>query len=213
MEGALVTVIITVSGRHEASYPPERCTVHLTVQVDGPVAADVSSTMGAQTADLTRRITDLGVTEWFVDQIHRSRHRPYSESGTQLPYVHTASTEVRATFSDFDLVGPFVDGIVDLDAVTVGRFEWTLTDESRRAHLAHVRDRAVTDAVDKATAYAMSLSLSGVRPVALADPGLMDAPPGSPRAMAAMAKGADSIAVRPEDITIDADVHVRFEAS
>ncbi|WP_188543598.1 SIMPL domain-containing protein [Rhodococcoides trifolii] len=213
MEGSHVTVTITVSGRHEESCPPERCTVHMTVRFDGLIAADVSSAATAQTAELTRRVTELGVTDHFVDQVRRSRHRPYSESGEQLPYVYTATSDVRVKFSEFDLIGPFVEAIVDLDGVEVGRFEWTLTDRTRHATVERIRDLAVQDAVAKATAYARSLSLSQVRPVALADPGLMQASMDAARTFAAMAKSADSVTVKPEDIIVSAEVHARFEAS
>ena len=81
------------------------------------------------------------------------------------------------------------------------------------------RRRAVENAVAKATVYATSLGLSTVRPVALADPGMLgdgSAPvqPAQPLfARAALDSAGESLTLKPEEIVITVQVHARFAAS
>lgn len=210
-----MTVLITVSGHHETACAPERCTVHLAVQFDGPDAAEVWTSVTAGSTEVRRRVDAAadGIDDWFIDGIRRARRRPYDPSGGQLPYIHEATSTVRVRFSNLDAAGEFVDDIIDVDGVDIQHVDWTLTDERHAAVVTDARDRAVKDAVAKATAYARSLGLSTVTAVALADVGLLDAPIEAPRMFASRADMAGGVTLKPEDIRVTADVHGRFEAS
>lgn len=215
---------ITVVGHGEVTYPPEQCTLSLTVRTDGRSAESASEPAGQLVHELTRLIEPLYNSEhgpidrWTIDQVRRSRHRPFNQDGEQLPYVYQAEASVEVKFSQLDLVDAFVYAASALEGVSIDHFDWDLTEPSRKAHTHEVRERAVQDAVSKAEAYASSLGRVNVRAVAVADPGLLtgSAERGvtepSHRMLAAKS-GPAAFALKPENITISASVHARFTAS
>ncbi|QNG19682.1 SIMPL domain-containing protein [Rhodococcus triatomae] len=233
------TVTVTVTGHGEATRAPEQCTVSLVVRIesgDGDRAvAAASAAVRALTDEVTARhdASTGPITRWALDQVRHTRHRPHNRDGNQLPYVHRAEAALEVTFeappggSDdtapaeriFD-TGPlsdFVDTVAGIDGVEVGRFEWSLTAATLDDVTGRVRARAVEDAHAKARTYAETLGCRNIRATAVADPGLLGAEASTPpsgvalRAYAASA-GGEPIALRPEDVTVTADVHARFEA-
>lgn len=217
-------VVITVTGHGEATYAPERCTVSLTVQFDGPTAERATTPAVEMVQHLTEQITALfdsvtgPVNWWSLDQVRHSRHRPYNSDGIQMPYVYRAAAAIEVKFSRLDAIDAFVNSVSNLHGVNVNNFDWALTTKSRAKHIVQVRDLAVRDAMTKATAYASSVGRSTVLPIAIADPGLLDVAATTPggvvgaRAYAATSADAAAIALKPENITLEADVHARFEA-
>ncbi|OZE08590.1 hypothetical protein CH249_17280 [Rhodococcus sp. 05-2255-3B1] len=216
---------ITVVGHGAATYPPEQCTLALTVRTDGRTAESASEPAQQLVRELTRLVEPLynsdggPIDRWSVDQVRHSRHRPFNHDGEQLPYVYQAEASVEVQFSQLDLVDAFVYAAASaLEGVSIDHFDWDLTESSRTAHTLAVRELAVRDAVSKAEAYASSLGRSGVHAVAVADPGLLPgfAESGGPESSARMfaAKSAPTgFALKPENITISASVHARFTAS
>jgi uncharacterized protein YggE len=219
-------VVVTVTGFSEATYPPERCTVSLVLQADGPSAERAHAPVASLAQDVAGRVKELvdagTVDEWSLDQIRQSMHRPYNDSGKQRPYVYRSSAAVDVTFGDLTAADGFVHAVSTLDGVSVQYLDWTLTDASRDEHVLKVRDAAVRDAVVKAQSYAKSLGLNTVRPIAIADPGLLgvsasaasyEPVPGNARMFAAGSQGSDVVELKPDKITLSAGVHARFEAS
>lgn len=215
---------ITVVGHGAATYPPEQCTLALTVRTDGRTAESASEPAQQLVRELTRLVEPLynsdggPIDRWSVDQVRHSRHRPFNHDGEKLPYVYQAEASVEVQFSQLDLVDAFVYAASALEGVSIDHFDWDLTESSRTAHTLAVRELAVRDAVSKAEAYASSLGRSGVHAVAVADPGLLPgfAESGGPESSARMfaAKSAPAgFALKPENITISASVHARFTAS
>ncbi|MDI9896119.1 SIMPL domain-containing protein [Rhodococcus sp. IEGM 1381] len=215
---------ITVVGHGAATYPPEQCTLSLTVRTDGRTAESASEPAQQLVRELTRLVeplysSDRGpIDRWSVDQVRHSRNRPFNHDGEQLPYVYQAEASVEVQFSQLDLVDAFVYAASALEGVSIDHFDWALTESSRISHTLAVRELAVRDAVAKAEAYASSLGRTSVHAVAIADPGLL---PGStehggsdasPRLFAAKSASA-GFALKPENITITASVHARFTAS
>lgn len=216
-------VSITVTGHGEATYAPERCTVSLSVQFDGPTAERAWEPATQLVHELTRKITALHdsthgpVNWWSLDQIRQSRHRPYNSEGEQLPYVYRAAAAIEVKFSKLNAIDDFVGSLSETEGVSVGNLNWALTTRSRAMHITRVRDLAVRDAKAKATAYAASIGRSTINPVAIADPGMLgvDASGGGSmgaRAYLADGSGDGSSILKPENITLRADVHARFDA-
>lgn len=215
---------ITVVGCGEQTYPPERCTLALTVRTDGRSAESASEPAQRLVRELTLLIqplynSDAGpIDGWSVDQVRHSRERPFNHDGEQLPYVYRAEASMEVQFGQLDVVDAFVYAASALDGVALDRFDWDLTPASRTDHTRHVRELAVQDAVSKAQAYAASLGRGDVRAIAIADPGLLgvgtDVLDGSqPRMFASRSSASQGISLKPENITIAASVHVRFVAS
>lgn len=227
-------VTITVTGHAERTVAPDRCTVVLRVHADGTSRAQAAEPVTAAVATITDLVTELRerstspVKRWTFDRVRHSRRRPYDRDGKRRGWVYNSSATITVTFHEFDAIGAFVDEVATLEVVTVADLRWWITRRAQRKRLAQVRDLAVRDALAKATAYTNSLGLSGIRAVAIADPGMLGAQPspvhnaGAPMMRAAMlrsdAMGApeDSgpeLVFEPDRITLGADVEARFEAS
>ena len=83
---------------------------------------------------------------------------------------------------------------------------------------ADARRQAVLDARERAEAYAAALGLSDLKPLALADAGMLgdrlSGPAGDEMAMYAAAKaGGQVVEFQPEDVSVTVSVDARFVAS
>lgn len=224
----LSDVSITVRGAFESSYRPERATVHLAVSVEGATKDTVFAAASQSAAAVAGSVTPLldaesgPVTWWASDQVRTWSHRPWAENGRQLPQVHHAAVDFQIRFSDFEALSRWLAGVAGLPGVSVTGIDWTLTDQRRAQLLNQVRAAAVLDAREKAQSYAGSLGLSLLRPVAVADVGMLgdgregtEAAPSPRMALASrtsMRAEAAEISFSPQDIVLDAQVDARFVA-
>lgn len=227
----MADIVITVRGSSSSIHPPERATVSLSVAVEGATkdgvfssASQTASLVAAQIQPMADR--DRGpVTQWSSDQVRTWSHRPWNDAGRQLPQVHHAGVDFRVTFSDFAALTYWLSAVAPLTGVTVGGLEWTITEARCIEYTELVRAAAVHDAREKARSYARSLGLSDVRPLAIADVGMLGdatehlagvarSPVG---AFAAHRIAADDsspeLNLTPQDITITAAVDARFAAN
>lgn len=220
--------IITVQGRHTAWHPPERATVAVTVAFDGPrrqpVVSDATRVAEAVRATIEGRhdATTGPVTRWSSDAVSVWSSVPWSNEGTQLPPVFHASIGFSVRFKDFGALARWVEEIAELDGVSIGNLDWSLTVARKNAITAAVQALAVNNAVTKATVFAQSIGLGTVRAIALADPGMLDGSgSGSPvpgheallmRSVAAAPSGAE-LELTPRELEISAVVDARFVAS
>jgi uncharacterized protein len=159
------------------------------------------------------------VTWWSTQQLRTTSRRPWNQDGAQLPLVHGASVNVEAKFRDFTELSRWVGThIGDTPGFRISRVEWSLTVQRRDELRQQVRARAVLDAAVRAQQYADALGLGKIRPVAIADAGMLgdnlrpDTTGGGPhaRALAAGAAGAPDMELMPEDIEVSAAVDARF---
>lgn len=221
----MADVQITVRGSSESTHAPELATVHLSVAVEGATRDGVFGAVSQSAAAIAAQVTPMlnehsgPVTRWTSEQIRTWSHRPWNESGRQLPQVHHAAVEFEVRFSDFAALSRWISTVVPLTGVTVAGIEWSLTDARRAELTEQSRVAAVHDARTKAESYANSLGLGAVRPVAIADLGMLS--PGEPRpeiyaAMAygkrAMSDGEQVLDFTPQDIVITSSVDARFVA-
>lgn len=228
----MADTIITVQGEHSAWYPAERATVHVGVQTEGPDRDEVFARAVASADAVRQSIEPLAdaqagpITWWSADSVRVWSQRPWNNEGKQLPLVYSAALDVTAKFSDFTAIARWVETVATIEGVTVGSIQWALTDATRTSVTAEVRSRAVKDAVQKATVYAQSIGLGKVTAIALADPGMLGDPSGggggfppqggafrAMKADAMMAPGGPELALKPEDIAVQAAVDARFIAS
>lgn len=219
----MADVQITVRGTSDSKHPPELATVHLGVAVEGPTRDGVFAAVSATASTLAGQIGPLydpgtgPVTQWASEQVRTWSHRPWNDSGRQLPHVHHAGVDFRVTFADFDALSRWIAGVLALNGVSVSHIAWSLT-EPRAAELTErSRSAAVLDAVGKARSYARSLGLGEVRPVAIADSGMLadghQEPIGAMRAAAlSQPDGQAVLDFTPQDIVISAAVDARFVA-
>jgi uncharacterized protein YggE len=223
-----MTTEITVRGSYSAFQPPERATVRATLGFEGPQMQPVYDRVVRDLEAVTASIVPLHdpehgpVTWWSTKHVRTWANRPWNQDGKQLPLVHHASVGIEVKFRDFGALTRWVGGHVErtagfsLDGVT-----WALTENVKRELAREVRARAVQDAAGRAQEYADALELGPVRPVALADAGMLGngLHPMSGGAEVAYMRGgaaADSdggeLALTPDDIEVSAVVDGRFVA-
>jgi uncharacterized protein YggE len=222
--------VITVQGSSSIKHAPERATVSISVSHDGPARDGVFAQTSKVAEVITTALTGLHdatsgpVVAWSSDRIGVWSDRPWNNEGAQLPLVFHTSIAVRATFTDVDALARWVETLATTSGVTVGSIDWELLDATRDALLAEVRTKAVQDAAAKALVYARAAGLTAVTATAIADPGLLDSPDGSPQplgstpaaprmfAAKAMSDGVP-LAFTPQELEVAAQVDARFLAT
>jgi hypothetical protein len=221
---------ITVRGSYSAFRPPERGTVHASVSYHGPekdwVYDQVARDLDVVKESILRlKDGDNGaVTWWSAAQLRTWSHRPSNDVGELLPLVHVASVGVEVKFRDFTTLSQWVGGhVTGTEGFEISYVRWALTTKSHDDLIAEVRTGAVRDAAARAQLYADALDLGTVRPVAIADPGMLgaqahpqegvdgigflQADPGSSRG------GGPDVELVPTDISVSATVDARFVAA
>lgn len=217
---------ITVRGSFSAFQPPERGTVRASIAYEGAEMGTVYNRVAGDLAAVKASVTRLQgldpvpVTWWSAGQLRAWSQRPWHKDGKQLPVVHHARVDVEVKFGDFAALSQWVGEHVSRTAgFRVSQVIWALTAARRDALFADARTRAVHDAAARAQQYADALELGAVRPVAIADAGMLAAQlhPESGhggtflRAAASPAGGGD-VELIPEDIEVTATVDARFLA-
>ncbi len=215
---------ITVRGTFATFQAPERATVHATIAFEGPVMEPVYDRVardldGVKSSVSPLKTGDHGpVTWWSAEQLRTWSNRPWNKDGIQMPLVHHASVGVEVKFRDFASLSRWVGNhIANTDGFRVSHIEWALTSKRRKELQRQARIRAVEDAVVKAREYAEALGLGDIRPIAIADAGMLGAnlQPESDVNVAnlrvgAATGGAPDVELLPEDIEVSAAVDARF---
>ena len=131
--------------------------------------------------------------------------------------MHHASVGVQVKFQDFAELSRWVgEHVTGTEGFRLSQVVWALTTKRREKLLKQVRTRAVKDAVRRAQQYADALGLGHVRPVAIADAGMLG---GLQRernleraylSAAPVAGKASVVELVPADIEVSAAVDARF---
>lgn len=214
---------ITVRGTARAEHAPDRAVVGFSI---GAVAAERSPALVSARATLERLAdaleahrADGRVHAWSADDLHVYADREWVGEGRPPVVRHRASVSGSVTVVG-ESIGVTLPDVLDLiggeSLARVDGVDWSLSDDRYADAIAAVRHGAVSDAVEKATAYARSIGRGGLEVVALADPGMLgaggDAPqPRMERAMALMgaAPGEGAFELRPEPVVLQATVELR----
>ncbi|MEV8266214.1 SIMPL domain-containing protein [Microbacterium sp. NPDC076911] len=221
-------VVISVRGEHEARIPPELATARISVRAEGPergpLVEKITSLTKPVRNDLEARDANDTIIEWSSQRVSMWSDRPWSGDGQRLAPVHYASVDFSVVFSDFAALSWWATGVIEREGVELRTIDWRLTPQMHAATEKVVASAAVRHAVDRATAYAEAVGLTTVRPVEIADVGLLtrnvDADPaqGDRRLMATSFDGApmadgQGLSLQPVDIVVSATVEARFSAS
>lgn len=220
--------VITVRGSKSATAQPELAKVTIAAKQDGAKRPEVMKRTLALAATVRSALERLHhesggpVTQWSSQSIQVWDERPWNEQGKQLPPVHHARQTFRASFNDFQVLAEALESLTAQEGITVESTVWELRETSRHELLAGLQREAVADAAQRARVYAEALGLSQLRPLSIADPGMLEeqtmpAVGGSPRAMFAMraeaADAASGLELRPEELRFSVEVDARFAAS
>ena len=218
-----------VRGAHVAFQRPERGTAMVTLGFEGPKMQPVYDRVVRDLDAVKRSVEplhrpDVGpVTWWSTKHIRTWANRPWNQDGKQLPLVHHASVGLEVKFSDFAALATWVgQHVAGTQGFSLDGVVWALTEANRSELERVVRTRAVQDAARRAQEYADALGLGRVRPVAVADAGMLGSgigPIGGGGAphlrLASAAKdaaGGAELELSPEDIEVAAEVDARFVA-
>jgi uncharacterized protein len=214
---------ITVRGSYSAFQPPERGTVHASIAYEGPSMEPVYDRVARDLEAVKASVIPMKsgehgpVTWWSAEQLRTWSNRPWNSDGKQLPLVHHASVAVEVKFRDFAVLSRWVgEHVANTEGFRVSKVEWALTVKRREALLKEVRTRAVQDAVRRAQQYADTLGLGEIRPVAIADAGMLgadlrpDGGHGAAYLRAAASGPAADVELVPEHIEVAAAVDARF---
>jgi hypothetical protein len=212
---------ITVRGSFAAFQPPERGTVHASIGYEGPemqpvydrVARDLETVKAS-----VERLMDTAVTWWAADRLRTWSTRPWNSEGEQLPLVHHAAVGIKVKFRDFSALSRWVgEHVENTEGFSTSHVAWALTSKHRDELVEQAHTRAVRDALTRAQRYADALGLGTVRPVAIADPGMLvvSSPHGDGGDIAYLdavprSSGAPTVELVPEDIKVSASVDARF---
>lgn len=217
------TVIITVTGEHEARITPERGIVHASIRAQGPERGEVVERMARYAAPLREDIIarkDAGtVADWASERVAVWVEHPVDSVGHPLPPVHHASVDITVTFADFTVMSFWVGDVADRDGVQIGWIDWQLTPETRTTREREIASLAVGAAVARAHAYAAAIGRTDVTPLEIADAGLLGTPRDpSPQIMTAASRAVfdsagPAVDLRPEAIVVRAAVDARFSAA
>ncbi|TNM36643.1 DUF541 domain-containing protein [Nocardioides albidus] len=218
----------TVRGSHSAFQAPERATARVTLALEGPALQPVFEHVVRDLDAVKASIQPLHdpaagpVTWWSTQHVRTWASRPWNKDGKQLPLVHHASVGVEVKFRDFGALAGWVgQHVAATRGFRLNGVTWALTEANRLDLERTVRTRAVQAAARRAQEYADALGLGPVRPVALADAGMLGegiAPLGGGgggayvRMAAADTGGGAELELAPEDIEVTAEVDARFVA-
>jgi uncharacterized protein len=225
--GGPMSTEITIRGSFVAFEPPERGIVHASIAYEGPAMQPVYDLVARDLETVKDSVERLktgdhgAVTWWSAQQLRTWSDRPWNQDGKQLPLVHHASVDVEVKFRDFNALTRWVgEHTASTTGFRTSRVEWALTVKRRDELSKQVRTQAVQDAVTRAQQYADALGLGEVRPVAIADAGMLGPnlhPDGGQgvaymRAAAPMGGGGAEVELVPADIEVSATVDARFLA-
>ncbi|MGC5628095.1 SIMPL domain-containing protein [Georgenia sp. Z1344] len=220
-------VEITVRGSHRRFHPAERGTVHARIALEGADPKAVYDAVVRSAGRAHASITDLHdpsrgpVTWWSAQDVRTWTTRPWNKDGKQLPQVHHARTDLEVKFSDFARLSTWLREMSSVLGFAVDKVAWSLTEVRKAELVREARTGAVVNARDKAVAYAAALGLGDVRPLEVADSGMLghdrraEKPAAAPyaRGAALAGSGEQDLTLLPEDIEITASVDARFVAS
>jgi uncharacterized protein len=216
---------ITVRGTFSAFQSPERGTVHASIGYEGPEMEWVYDRVARDLALVRESVVHLegqgAVTWWSAQQLRTWSTRPWSDDGERLPLVHHATVGVEVKFRDFAALSHWVgEHVSDTDGFNLSYVDWALTAKRRAELIGEVRTKAVQDAAARAQLYADALGLGAVKPVAIADAGMLGThalEEGGGGYLRAAAVGSDGgrpdVELVPEDIRVSATVDGRFVAA
>ncbi|MBX7431210.1 SIMPL domain-containing protein [Mycobacterium sp. Y57] len=222
-----MAIEITVRGSHSVFTAPERAVVHATLSYEGPEMPPVYERIARDLESVKASLTPLteghpaAVARWSAEQLRTWSQRPWNKDGKRLPLVHHASVAVTVEFSDFAALSAWTGAhVAGTEGFRVARVSWELTDARRDELLGEVRHLAVRDAVTRAQQYADALDVGTVRPLAVADPGMLSdtsgptagGPSEHPVRAAAHAAPAPDVELVPRDLELSATVDARFAA-
>ena len=213
-------VLIAVHGSASRSVPAERGTVHLALEIEH----DERAAAMEQVAELHQRfrqeaeafVADGAATWWGSDQVWVRPEIRFEGRNEERRTVQIATARVHVRFQDFAALSTWILDAGSVTGVSIQGIDWTVTKPHEAEVEREMRVEGVRDAVARAEAYASAIGGTGVQLRAVWEAGLRPAS-GSSRGSLWQAQAQmmnePGVQLRPDDITIHAEVTADFEVS
>jgi uncharacterized protein YggE len=230
----MAPLIINVTGTSKISRHPERAVVTVYVSSNGLNQSEVTDGVTRTAKKLQFELGQLApkdstgkatvnapITHWSMSSISTGSYFVYlqkdGDTGKETRY--TASTSFQIRFADFEQLGAACSNLAKMPFTSIRSITWQLTDKTKASVAGEVRRLAVEDAVSKAKDFAKAVGKHNVVPVEINTDNIPPAAT-SYNAFGAATRGASALTqttgeglkFEPEDVDLDCQVKVRFEA-
>lgn len=221
---------ITVSNTGEAEGEPDLAILQLGIETTADTAQDARADLARRAEDLRAALLEFGLEEDDITtrrfRIHeRIDRRRMEEDGVRPSsreeaeeYIHyQGSHSFTVEVSDIDDVGAVIDTAVDAGANQIDRVTFTLSDETRATLREEALKEAIRNARSEAEIIADEVGASIVEATVVDASDARVSPVHREVAVAGDAAATpsprmeSSTGVEPGDVTVTADVHVRYE--
>lgn len=205
---------ITTTGSGRLHLRAERATLRAQINMSSPdrqASIRAARDLHNQIVKLAERLRESSDATWHSADAPSTWVRTWSDDAGTEHRAHVTSSSVSVKLSNLDLASQVNQEWSELGA-SVG-VSWSLTEKTRTAATAQVRELAVQDAAAKAADFARALGRKIVSTVALREES-QDVYGGAKTLRASAAAGfSESAAVSIPDITISVDVSADYLTS
>ena len=213
---------ITVSGSGEVRVAPDEAVVRVGVLAEHEDAAETQDRANRIARGILDGVSELGVPEEAVQTsrlvlspvYEQPEPRPGGSRRSSAPRIvaYRATNVVSVRLEELTRIGPVIDAAIEAGANRVEGVDFRLRDDREARETALTR--AVEEARGKATTIAAALGVE-LGPVLEAREGgvSIDVPrfAGGPRALTMEARAAEPTPVATGDITVSANVTLRYQ--
>jgi uncharacterized protein YggE len=200
---------ITVTGRAEATVPPDRVTLHIGVLADGRTAGDAVERMRRDASALFETLesagipaADIGTTALELRAVRDPNGRPEPGRAPRITGFE-AETRISITLDDLPALSALLDAAVQVGANRIDGIRFGLADPD--AAVEGLRAAAVRDAMARAEAYADAAGIT-LGPVLE----IRDTPGGGSFPMGRMMSAEAGVPIAPGTLQLSAEVLMRF---
>lgn len=142
---------ITVVGMGEVRGTPDTAHVQIGVETEGKTAQEALQENNEQANKVMSELTDLGIEEQDIQTSNFNINPTYDDRGRWIT-GYQVSNVVAVTIRDMDQTSSLLDQVVQVGANRIYGIYFSVDDPS--ALLAEARDKAVSDAEERATRLA-----------------------------------------------------------
>lgn len=214
---------VTVKAKKEIEHAPEVAVLHLRVSAKAATKSEVLETITAsfsKAREVVEENKDDNL-EWFSETVYTSPVYPQNDYNLEPEYFagYQSLTIKLNTFNGEPI--SWLDDLIMLANVSIYHVSWELTDETAETLRFGLLEEVVVEATRKAEAYARGVkgTIFGVEEIA--DVGLLSGGNGGASMNSYGAAGAirrsvgsaggHSIELKPESITLVAEVEARYK--
>lgn len=182
---------VSVIGSAAVSSRPDTADVVAGVVTQAQTAAQALAENTAAMQKVMKTLADLGIAERDVQTVglsvspQRAQQRPGSPQPQGVITGYEVTNQVRVRVRNLDVLGRLLDALVTQGANTLGGITFSIADP--KPLLQQARGQAITDALQKAQAYAAAAGVKLGRVIAIRDASSGPPRPYAGRVMAAAA--------------------------